>query len=125
MLMNDFEDELKKQRVRHVPEHWRGQILAAADLQGCSRFQNEPWWVILLWPSPKAWGALAAAWIVMIGFGALTRESNVTGDAPEASQIRVAMEEKRRLQAEIEEASLRLHQEPKPRSENTLGSKAV
>ena len=121
--MNDFESELKKQPIRRMPEHWRGQILK--DGERTLKRELQPWWSALLWPSPKAWGALAAAWVVMMAFGALTQESNSAAERPEATQIRVAMEEKRRLQAEIEEASLRLPQEPKPRSENISGSKAA
>ena len=123
--MNDFEEELKKQPIRPVPGYWRAQFLAAAHSQTRSRPKQEPWWAVLLWPSPKAWGALAAAWVVMIGFGAATRESNPNGEAPEATQIRMAMEEKRQLQAEIEEASLRLDPQPKPRSARIVETKSV
>lgn len=121
--MNDFESELKKQPTRPVPEHWRAQILAGTRI---SKREQQPWWAALLWPSPKAWSALAAAWVVMIGFSAVTRESSSREEAPEATQIRMAMEEKRRLQAEIEEASLRLEeQQPKPRSERLGQSKSA
>ena len=121
--MNDFESELKKQPIRPVPEHWRGQILQTS--ANTLKRELQPWWAALLWPSPKAWGALAAAWVVMIGFSAATRESDSTGESPEATQIRMAMEEKQRLQAEIEEASLHLDQQPKPRSERIHDSRSV
>jgi len=111
--MNDFESELKKQPIRQVPEHWRAQILREAG----SPSRGQPWWSALLWPSPKAWATLAASWAVMIGFSMATRESSTPPEKQQATQIRMAMEEKRRLQVEIEEVSLRLEQQPKPRSE--------
>ncbi|HTD88170.1 MAG TPA: hypothetical protein VK850_16465 [Candidatus Binatia bacterium] len=126
--MNDFEDELKKQPIRRVPEHWRAQILREAGSRersapnGC---HNEPWWAALLWPSPKAWGALAATWVVMIGFSVANRESGAREEGPQPAQIRMVMEEKRRLQADVEEASLHLEQQPKPRSERSAETKSV
>jgi|SRR6185295_15500113 len=115
--MNDFESELKKQPIRRVPEHWRAQILREAGSRGHSPSQDQPWWSVLLWPSPKAWATLAAAWVGIIGFSVVTRESSAPDEKRQATQIRMAMEEKRKLQVEIEEASLRLEQQPKPRSE--------
>ena len=122
--MNDFESELKKQPVRPVPEHWRGQILQQASANTLKR-ELQPWWAALLWPSPKAWGALAAAWILMVAFGVATRETGAASESAHATQIRIAMEEKRRLQAEIEEASLRIDPQPKPRSENRAANKTA
>jgi len=104
--MNDFENELKKQPLRRVPEHWRAQILREAGSRGRSPSRTAPWWTALLWPSPKAWGTLAAAWAMMIMFSIATRERSVSEEVPQATQIRMAVEEKRRLQAEIEEASM-------------------
>src|SRR3954453_20462037 len=123
--MNEFENELKKRPLRRVPEHWRAQILAQASAEE-RMHRHEPWWTALLWPSPKAWGTLAAAWAVMIMFSIATRERTVSEEAPQATQIRMAVEEKRRLQAEIEEASMRVQVDsPKPRSEMTLRNKPV
>ena len=124
--MNDFEDQLKKQPIRRVPEHWRAQILnEAGPRERSSPSNSEPWWVALLWPSPKAWGTLATAWALMACFSVATRESSAPEEKPQAARMRMAMEEKRRLQAEIEEASLRIEQQPKPRSENVGGNKAA
>ena len=52
--MNDFENELKKQPLRRVPESWRAQILRGAGADTLKR-EHQPWWAVLLWPSPKAW----------------------------------------------------------------------
>jgi hypothetical protein len=116
--MNDFENELKKQPLRRVPEHWRGQILAAAKTPDTLKREHQPWWAALLWPSPKAWGGLAAAWLVMVCFSAVTREPSASSEAPKAAQMRMALEQKRLLQAEMEEAAVHFDREsPKPRSE--------
>ena len=112
--MNDFEHDLKKLRVRQVPEHWRAEILRKAQ---ADEPNHQPWWAALLWPSPKAWGALGAAWVMMACFNAALRDGNAALDRPEAVQIRTAMEQKRKLQAEIEEAYAQArHQTPGPRS---------
>ena len=123
--MSEFENDLKKQLLRQVPGHWRAQILAQAAAQART-YKHEPWWVALLWPSPKAWGTLAAAWALMIAFDIATRERGVYEERPQARQIRMAMEEKRRLQTEIEEASVGIAVDsPKPRSEMTPRIKSV
>ena len=113
--MNDFENELKKQPLRAVPEHWRAQILNTARNAMPGVKPAWSWWD-LFWPSPKAWGALAAAWAVLFCFNMVTREQGTSTERPEAAQIRMAVEQRRELQAEIEEASVRL-ETPKPRSE--------
>jgi len=123
--MNEFENELKKQPIRPVPEHWRAQILREARATDTLKRELQPWWAALLWPSPKAWATLAASWAVMIGFSVATRESRAPEERQQATQIRMAMEEKRRLQVEIEEASLRLEQQPKPRSEGMHDSRSA
>ena len=121
--MNDFENELRKRPMRQIPAGWREQILGAARPQ----VEERRWWPDLLWPSPKAWGALATAWILIICFNLATGENGGSA-APtaEAAQLRMATEQKRHLQAEMEEASLHLENEsPKPRSEGIVGGKAV
>lgn len=124
--MNEFENELKQQPLRRVPGHWRAQILAQASAEKRAR-RHEPWWAALLWPSPKAWGSLAAVWALMVAFSmATTRERSVSEEPQQTAQVRMAMEEKRRLQAEIEEASLRVQVDsPKPRSEMSLRLKSA
>lgn len=115
--MNDFENELKKLPLRPVPPHWRAQILSRASSDSQER-DDQPWWVPLLWPSPKAWGTLAAAWVLLFCFNLANRDSGSRLESPEAAQIRMAVQERRELQAELEQAALRLEdQPPKPRSQ--------
>ncbi len=54
-MNSDFEKRLQEVPMRGVPGHWRARILAAA--------QTAPsWWREWLWPNPRAWAGLAAAW---------------------------------------------------------------
>ncbi len=64
--MDDFEQFLKNQPLRAVPPEWRSEILAAAS-QGGRKEIALPAWRGWLWPSPYAWGALAAVWVVILG----------------------------------------------------------
>lgn len=77
--MNDeFEKHLKQQPLRQIPAEWRSEILsAAAQAQPACRSQFETPGSFLstlnrrltavLWPHPVAWGAMAAAWIFVLG----------------------------------------------------------
>ena len=123
--MNDFESELKKQPLRQVPSHWRVEILAASEVAKPEPRPAWQWWD-LLWPSPKAWGTLAAAWLVMVCFHLTSAERREGPQSSQAGQIRMAVEQKRRLQAEIEEAAVHFAREtPKPRSEISHGGKSA
>lgn len=120
--MNDFENDLKRQPLRRVPAAWRAQVLRAAEMQAPPRWS----WMELLWPSPKAWGGLAAAWVLIICSHVALRENGQPDAAGQtAAQIRMATEERRHLQAEMEEASLHMDAEsPKPRSDGGAKLKA-
>ena len=126
--MSDFENELRKQPLRQAPSHWRVEILAVAQIAKPHTLKRElqPWWCALLWPSPKAWGSLAAAWVLMVGFHIAMRERSGSPEQSQAVQIRMAVEQKRRLEAEIEEAAVHFDQNTtKPRSELTAPSKSA
>ena len=63
--MNDFEKRLHGIELRRLPAEWREEILSACDRPSPERQAERPWreW---LWPSPWAWGALAAVWLVVL-----------------------------------------------------------
>lgn len=54
----DFEKRLQDQRLLEIPRQWREEILRAARPQPVVA----PWWLGWLWPCPRAWAGLAAAW---------------------------------------------------------------
>lgn len=80
--MDDFEQFLKRQPARSLPPEWRAEILAAAGRDGGQISQinrkigkaedpptihDVPWWLAWLWPSPRAWAAVACAWLLIAG----------------------------------------------------------
>ena len=74
MNLDPFEQQLRRQPLRTVPEGWKEEILSAARLAGtrasgelAPRVPAGPWWRAWLWPNPTAWAALAAMWVVIIG----------------------------------------------------------
>ena len=77
MNPEDFEERLRQQGWREVPAEWRGEILAAARRSaGASANRSQVgsappagmkhWLLALFWPSPVAWGGLAAIWLVIL-----------------------------------------------------------
>jgi hypothetical protein len=67
----DFENQLERQTMREPPRQWRAEILAAAASSPPAAIAARPWrsggglssW---LWPHPRAWAGLAAAWAVIL-----------------------------------------------------------
>ncbi len=71
--MNDFERKLSQQPFRMPPSDLRAAILGVPS----NVVTPESWtWRDWLWPSPRAWAALAALWVI---FAAL---SFGTGETP-------------------------------------------
>ncbi len=81
MKTDDFEQQLKRQPFRQVPERWREEILdkatAAQPVSRSERWSGWKWWRELLWPCPQAWAALGAAWIIMVGLNAHLSDNHV------------------------------------------------
>jgi hypothetical protein len=58
--MNDFEQKLARQTFREPPAGLRAEILRA-----CAASAPAAWtWRDWFWPSPQAWAALAALWVI-------------------------------------------------------------
>lgn len=57
--MNDFEQKLARQNFREPPAGLRAEVLRA-----CAAEPSAWTWRDWLWPSPQAWAALAALWLV-------------------------------------------------------------
>jgi hypothetical protein len=90
--MNDrFEEKLRGQTFRQVPASWRREILSGTGVSPVSaevlvtRTGGTPvplsWWRDWLWPSPVAWGAVAAAGalIVLLQLASAQPHSNGNG----------------------------------------------
>lgn len=71
--MSDLEDELRKLQPGTPPANWRAEILARCE-RSIPAPPEEPRssWSDWLWPSPLAWGALAAIWLALAAFHTTT-----------------------------------------------------
>jgi hypothetical protein len=74
-------------------------------------------WTDWLWPSPAAWGAVAAAWLVVIGLNAASAEPRqkqniVAKHSPETLQ---ALREQRQLFVELVTPAIRDPEPVRPR----------
>ena len=73
MNLNEFEQRLREQPFRSPPPDWREEVLrgarqaaAAGPPASAPAISMLPWWREWLWPSPVAWGALAACWAAIL-----------------------------------------------------------
>lgn len=124
MNLDDFEKELKRQPLRKVPPEWKGKILdESLSLSERERERTSSAWLSriqeLLWPSPMAWSALAAIWIVIAGLRIASMDAEKPKPvAADYTQLRLAMELKREIVAEPQTASqTRRPDADKPRSQ--------
>lgn len=109
-----FEERLRQQPLRAVPAEWRAQLLgaarqaAAAAPPGGRRAPLEQLKARLanvLWPHPKAWAALGAAWVLVLGFCLAAREPSPRALAravtPPSPQLRALLREQELHFAEL------------------------
>ncbi|WCJ60092.1 hypothetical protein NXS98_02910 [Fontisphaera persica] len=73
MQHETFEERLRRQPWRPLPQEWRAEIMAAAQTATTppsSRPARVQGWRLvldyLLWPSPRAWAGVAALWLVAV-----------------------------------------------------------
>lgn len=89
MKTDDFETSFRKPPFRSIPPEWRGEILQAAQTAAevPTPEPRQVWWRELLWPCPKAWAAVAAAWVVILGSlwigGEKSESSGMVASAPQ------------------------------------------
>jgi hypothetical protein len=88
----------------------RAQVLAAesGDPIGNRQSAIGNFWRSLLWPHPKAWAGLAAVWVVIIGVNLSLREPApvvAQRTAPPAPQIMAALQEQKRMLAELTDST--------------------
>ena len=97
--MDDFEEFLTNQPLRAAPPQWRGEILAAAR-QPAARATLAPWWRTWLWPSPYAWGALAAVWVAIFVLNSAAQPGRhltpANGPTPTVDEMVAMLNEHRR-----------------------------
>jgi len=130
MKPDEFEQQLQRQPLRSPPEEWRREILEAANAAARARSPAcnppcEPWWREWLWPSPRAWAGLAAAWVIILSLNTarLATPAGVASVSPPPSrEMIMALSEQRREFAELlgdaqEKSPVTKPAPPRPRSE--------
>lgn len=106
MKDDNFEERLRRQPLRPIPSEWRGEILGAARAAASSSRQpaSTSWWLEWLWPCPRAWAGLAAAWIVILALQYQTpppRKAEAKDHANDQPSKTMAIEERRRELFEV------------------------
>jgi hypothetical protein len=132
--MNEFEQKLQRQPLREIPGEWRGEILAAADVnrrEAVRAFTSAATIRLRLreffWPAPAAWAGLAAVWIFIFALNFSMRDKTpmvAEKASPPSPEIVAELRQQKLLFAELIGANdLRVADRqkfflPKPRSEH-------
>ena len=144
MKPDEFEQDLQRRSIRPLPAEWRADILRAANAAAVSHHAPRATPTVLssihtllsslLWPSPLAWGGLAALWMVAAGFiyasSGEGRKAVVQASSP-SIELKMALREQRRTFAQLLESVEPLAAEPpksfvpRPRGELKLESVMV
>ena len=109
---SDFEKKLQRQDLRPIPAEWRGDILRTAQAAIPTRAS----WLstinyqlsTLLWPYPKAWAGLAAAWLLIVVMHFYNVDSTVTvtkNSPPPSPEFLLALKQQRRELAKLVESA--------------------
>lgn len=111
--LDPFEARLARQPLRRPPPEWRGEILAVASRARPRARESAAMGALsslysrlssVLWPSPVAWGGLAAIWLVLLTFHA-TSPAEIPATAKVSStsveQLRYAFRDQSQLLKEL------------------------
>jgi hypothetical protein len=131
MKPDDFEQKLSRQPLRQAPPEWRAEILRAARAASAhaavpAKPRLRDYLALLLWPSPRAWGALAAAWVVIVAANLAMNSGGPGRASSPAPMAGGSWRQQQRLMAELLNGAEMPERakEPKvsPRSERTSGN---
>ncbi len=115
MKPDDFEQRLARQSLRQVPGAWRAEILAEARAVQATRHPSlvtRRSWLstinhqlsTLLWPHPKAWAGLAAAWIFILALNFSIQDKSparAEKSSPPSPEVIVQLKKQQRMFAEL------------------------
>jgi len=96
--MNDFEKQLQQQPLRKIPAAWRQEILGDTDIPVCASVKTQTRMSVsrFLWPHPKAWAGLAAAWVLIFALNFASRDTSPAITAaviPSAFELQMALQQ--------------------------------
>ena len=108
-MNDDFEQQLRRQSSRQLPSDWRADILRTAHASSRPRLSNRPSSILhhlssFLWPHPRAWAGLAAAWLVIIVLNLAAHDASARTaqkSAPPSPETIIALRQQERLLAEL------------------------
>lgn len=111
-MNSEFENDLVKHPIRPVPPHWKAEILQAAKQAKATTapaardsLLHQVWTGVreLFWPSPVAWGALAAVWLVSFGVGSFTGRETAPASAAAVSpaELHLAKQQQHWIREEL------------------------
>jgi hypothetical protein len=115
MKPDELEKKLSRQPLRTVPTEWRKEILAIACTaqlsRPASRIPHHGLFSTLaarlssvLWPHPRAWAALAAAWVLILALDFSTHDTSpaiAENFSPPSPEAVAELKKQRRLFAEL------------------------
>jgi len=112
MNTDDFEKRLQRQPLREIPAEWREEILKGAQTPRHSSSVTRHSFLstlnsklsTVLWPHPKAWAGLAAAWVLIVAvhFASSDPSLQVAKKAqPPTPEVLVILQQQQRLLAEL------------------------
>ena len=110
MKTDNIENQLQRQPFRAIPPEWRRDILQATRLavapQEAPATGSQVWvWLHgLLWPCPRAWIGLAAAWAFILAAqlaGIEKPEVSMAAAAPVPAEVRMALREQKLIREEL------------------------
>lgn len=102
-MNSEFEKKLMEQRLRQTPPAWRAEILREARGAMVQEVSAATGWRSWLWPTPKAWAALAACWLVLLAVNTVNQPERSMRMMPtDAKAMAMALAEKRRTLQDAE-----------------------
>lgn len=64
--MDEFEQKLSRQTFREVPEHWKGEIISAAN--PANKFQEKSFFHELFITFRWGWTGMTTIWLILLAF---------------------------------------------------------
>jgi hypothetical protein len=100
-MNTEFEKQLQRHPMRELPREWRAEILAAASLAERSTLVN--WLSTWLWPHPRAWAGLGAAWVLifLLHFTAPDEPRMARNSSPMTFQTLAMMQKQTLMMAQL------------------------